>query len=75
MSTDREARLANLQVQLAARLKPVCEHWPEEMFEEMVRGLAALTYKYESTEPVYDPQPTEQMIAAIIPSERIMLPP
>jgi hypothetical protein len=63
MMVDREARLAELRSEISARLRPLCQHWPQEMFEEMVHGLAALTFKYETSPPVYDPAPTEKMIA------------
>jgi hypothetical protein len=47
MIDQREARLIILRAELTARLKGVCAHWPEEMFAEMIRGLAALTLKYD----------------------------
>jgi hypothetical protein len=61
---QRQQRLDELQSQIAARLEPVCKEWPTEMFEEMVRGLAALTVKYErhSDAPTYDRRTTDRLL-------------
>src|SRR5688500_19284796 len=62
LTEQRQQRLAELQSQIAVRLEPVCKGWPTEMFEEMVRGLAALTLKYErqGAPPTYDRRTTDR---------------
>jgi hypothetical protein len=64
LTEQRQQRLDELQAQIAVRLEPVCQGWPTEMFEEMVRGLAALTLKYErhGDSPTYDRRTTDRLL-------------
>jgi hypothetical protein len=64
LTEQRQRRLEELRSQIAARLEPVCREWPTEMFEEMVRGLAALTLKYEhhGDAPSYDRRTTDRLL-------------
>jgi hypothetical protein len=64
MHDPENPRLEELRAEIAGRLEPVCRDWPTEMFDEMVRGLAALTLKYEhSAAPgAYDRRTTDRLI-------------
>lgn len=57
-------RLTALRAEIAARLKPVCEQWPDGLFNDMVEGLAQITMKYDHAEPtsVVDRRATDRMI-------------
>lgn len=52
---------------IADRLRPLCVGWPEESFNEMVRGLAAVTLKYEghATTGTYDRRSTDRLVAEL----------
>jgi hypothetical protein len=66
MSENQPERrqLTALRAEIAARLKPVCEQWPDELFENMVEGLARITLKYDLSSPtsVVDRRATDRMI-------------
>ena len=64
MHEPENPRLDELRSEIAARLTAVCRDWPAEMFEEMVRGLAALTLKYEhaAAPGAYDRRTTDRLI-------------
>ena len=64
MSTPT-TRLETLKAELRARLGPVCESWPDDLFESMVQRLAELTDKYNgSASPsIYDRRATERLAA------------
>jgi hypothetical protein len=57
-------QLAALRAEIAARLKPVCQQWPTELFDDMVAGLADITLKYNFAHPssVVDRRATDRMI-------------
>ena len=79
---DREVRI-DPQVrdaiagEIAARLRRVCEHWPEGDFQEMVQRLAEITIKYDRVAPtaVYDRRASERIVvdlkAALERSEKV----
>lgn len=53
-----------VSAELAARLRPVCAQWPQELFDEMVERLAEITLKYDrSFGATYDRRSTERLIA------------
>ena len=62
---DQDLRLNEIIDSLRIRLRPVCADWPEDMFEEVVRELAAITLKYEgsATPSLYDRRRTERLVA------------
>jgi hypothetical protein len=43
----RAARLSAIRAELLARIRPVCMEMPDELFLEMVEGMAAVQLKYE----------------------------
>jgi hypothetical protein len=51
MTGDEGNRLTELRAQVAARLRPVCDGWPEDRFAGMVAQIAAITLKYELSGP------------------------
>lgn len=57
-------RLAALREDIAARLKPVCEDWPVELFEQLVDNLASITLRYEgrATTASYDMRSTDALV-------------
>ena len=65
MTSEDTRRLQELIDSLKARLRPVCEDWPEDMFDEVVRELAAITIKYEgsATPTLYDRRHTDRLVA------------
>lgn len=65
MPADEQLRLDELVDNLRVRLRPVCADWPEDMFEEVVRELAAITLKYEgsATPSLYDRRRTDRLVA------------
>src|SRR5688572_14029176 len=62
---DDDVRLSAISANIASRLRPVCAHWPEELFNEMVQGLAHITVKYEGavTAGTYDRRTTDRLVA------------
>ena len=56
--------LAALRDVIAARLRPVCENWPDERFNLMVDSIAAITLKYDVGEPtgVYDRRAADRLV-------------
>jgi hypothetical protein len=66
MSDNQPERrqLTALRAEIAARLKPVCEQWPDELFDNMVEGLARITLKYDVSSPTsaVDRRATDRMI-------------
>ena len=50
----RDERLETIRAELRDRIRPVCPEMPEEIFLEMVDGMAAIQLKYELLE---DPRP------------------
>ena len=63
--TNEDQRLDALIESLRLRLRPVCDNWPEPMFEEMIRQLAEITVKYELDDGlrVYDRRGTDRLVA------------
>ena len=57
-------RLAALRDDIAARLKPVCEDWPDELFSQVVDNLASITLRYEgrTTTATYDVRTTDALV-------------
>jgi hypothetical protein len=54
-----------LRDQIVARLAPLCEAWPRELFDEMVRNLTEITLKYDTTTSLpqqYDRRTTERLV-------------
>lgn len=47
MTSSQQTRIEELHATIAARLRKVCRDWPSDRFEDMVRRLAAITFKYE----------------------------
>jgi hypothetical protein len=68
MSVDPDVHRA-IAGEIAARLRRVCEHWPEEIFDEVVNHLAEITIKYDrrlaSDSPVYDRRSTDLLVAEL----------
>lgn len=48
---------------MSGRLRPLCTDWPEDVFNEMVRRLAEITLKYESTATtgIYDRRASDSL--------------
>jgi hypothetical protein len=69
--------LAGIAGEIAARLRRVCEHWPETEFQQMVQRLAEITIKYDRVAPtaVYDRRASDRIVvelkAALDRSERV----
>jgi hypothetical protein len=65
VTQDELTRFNQLVDNLRVRLRPVCDNWPEALFEEMVRQLADITVKYEVEEGirVYDRRGTDRLVA------------
>jgi hypothetical protein len=65
MSDEISIRIAALRAEISNRLRPVCGHWPSEVFDEMVRHLAALTIKYDGqvSTGMYDRRKTDRLVA------------
>jgi hypothetical protein len=61
---ERSQRLAALENDIRARLRPVCQDWPPETFDEVVRNLVELTVKYEGhvSSGGYDRRSTERVL-------------
>ena len=57
-------QLAALRAEIAERLRPVCHQWPTQLFDDMVDGLADITFKYDHANPssVVDRRATDRMI-------------
>jgi hypothetical protein len=64
MTTEDSERLEQLVATISARLRPLCAEWPEDAFTEMVRGLAAITLRYEGkgTGVIYDRRTTDRLL-------------
>jgi hypothetical protein len=64
MANDEHHRLDELTDNLRSRLRTVCADWPEDMFEEVIRELAAITLKYEgsATPTLYDRRRTDRLV-------------
>ena len=64
MTKDQRLRLQQLTDDLRVRLRGVCADWPEDMFDEVVRELAAITLKYEgvATPNQYDRRHTDRLV-------------
>ena len=60
-------RLAALRDDIAARLKPVCEDWPAELFSQVVDNLASITLRYEgrATTATYDMRTTDALVSKL----------
>lgn len=43
----RAARLAVIRDELLVRIRPLCGSMPDELFLEMIEGMAAIQLKYE----------------------------
>jgi hypothetical protein len=65
LTKEEQRRFDVLVDNLRTRLRPVCENWPEPLFEEMIRQLADITVKYEVDEGirVYDRRGTDRLVA------------
>lgn len=64
--SERQLRITVLITSMSKRLRPVCESWPQDVFDAMIQRLAAITVKYESISlpgGVYDNEETQQLIA------------
>lgn len=64
---DDDVRIAAISASIAGRLRSVCAHWPEPLFDEMVRGLAQITLKYEGevTAGTYDRRTTDRLVTEL----------
>ncbi|MDB4893015.1 MAG: hypothetical protein JWL61_4870 [Gemmatimonadetes bacterium] len=51
----RDERLEVIRGELRSRIRPVCSDMPEELFFEMIDGMAALQLKYELLEDLPPP--------------------
>jgi hypothetical protein len=55
--------------EIAARLRRVCEHWPDEVFDEVVNHLAEITIKYDrrlsSESSTYDRRSSENLVVEL----------
>ena len=60
-------RLAALREDIAARLKPVCEDWPPDLFDQVVENLASITLRYEgrTTTATYDVRTTDALVSKL----------
>jgi hypothetical protein len=68
MSTEEVSRRrAALVADMTTRLRPVCAHWPEDDFVEMIHRLAEITMKFESGDLTtrYDRRETDRLLAEI----------
>jgi hypothetical protein len=65
MTAEEQRRFDALVDNLRSRLRPVCDTWPDGLFEEMIRQLADITVKYEMEEGirVYDRRGTDRLVA------------
>lgn len=65
IQADFDTRRAALVQELSKRLRPVCADWPDDLFNSMVDGLAAVTMKYEGTASpsTYDRRTTDRLVA------------
>jgi hypothetical protein len=65
MTKDERLRLQQLTDDLRVRLRGVCADWPEDMFDEVIRELAAITLKYEGTATPnqYDRRRTDRLVS------------
>src|SRR5688572_30150433 len=64
--SEQQVRITVLIASMSKRLRPVCEAWPQDVFDAMIARLAAITVKYESIAlpgGVYDSGETDQLIA------------
>ena len=63
-SQPERRQLTALRAEIAKRLKPVCEQWPDDLFDGMVDGLAKITLKYDHADPssVVERRETDRMI-------------
>jgi hypothetical protein len=64
--SEKQVRITVLIASMSKRLRPVCEAWPQDVFDGMIARLAAITVKYESIAlpgGVYDSEETDQLIA------------
>lgn len=62
---DPVARRTAIVTDLRARLAPVCQGWPEELFDSMIEGLADITLRYEGkvSPGKYDGLTTDRLVA------------
>jgi hypothetical protein len=76
MRIDPQVRDA-IAGEIAARLRRVCEHWPEGDFQAMVQRLAEITIKFDRVAPtaVYDRRAGDRIVvdlkAALERSENV----
>jgi hypothetical protein len=54
---DDTNRLEALRVDIALRLRRVCEAMPEQEFDALVDRIAQLEYKYEQVRDLFPPPP------------------
>lgn len=61
---DSDPRRAAIVHDLEIRLRPMCEHWPAELFRSMVDGLANVTLKYEglASPSIFDPRTRDRLV-------------
>src|SRR5689334_9625186 len=56
--------LKEMREEIATRLRPVCEDWPEERFSGLVERIAAITFKYDlgALSFLYDRRATDRLM-------------
>lgn len=54
-------RLRQIRADLLVRLRPVCGGMPQDLFVEMIEGMAALQLKYEMQEADYSATASDQV--------------
>jgi hypothetical protein len=64
--TDSDTRAAVI-ADLIARLRPVCEQWPDDLFDAMVDRLADITVKYDrlASGGSFDRRSTERLVSEL----------
>ena len=61
----KPTKVEALHKEISDRLRPVCQGWPDELFAQLVKSIAAITIKYDDALDRfdYDPSMTDSMIA------------
>ena len=56
--------LKEMREEIALRLRPICEDWPDERFSSLVERIAAITLKYDlgAVSLLYDRRATDRLI-------------
>ena len=66
MTKEEQRRFDVLVDNLRLRLRPICENWPDALFDQMIRQLAEITVKYEvdgGGMRAYDRRGTDRLVA------------